>query len=137
MRHVQLKRKQPNVLITYSGNDMKKIDDGLTNMQRFYRANRDNRKTETSKFYAQKRIEVVELLGGKCMRCDFSDIRALQIDHVNGSGIKDRKSITKMYYPVVIESVSNKEGKYQLLCANCNWIKRFENNEVRKAKWRL
>ena len=22
-----------------------------------------------------------------------------------------------------------KEKKYQLLCANCNWIKRFENKE--------
>ena len=23
----------------------------------------------------------------------------------------------------------NKENKYQLLCANCNWIKRHENKE--------
>lgn len=29
----------------------------------------------------------------------------------------------------LLEVVADKTGKYQLLCANCNWIKRSENGE--------
>jgi hypothetical protein len=25
--------------------------------------------------------------------------------------------------------------RYQLLCANCNWIKRFENNEITESRY--
>ena len=72
-----------------------------------------------------------EILGGICVRCGFSDSRALQIDHINGNGSKLRKKTSSSYelYKDVIKSVSNGENKYQLLCANCNWIKRFENKE--------
>jgi len=85
----------------------------------------------------KKRIrkEVVDFLGGKCLRCGFDDIRALQIDHIHGNGHKERqekrfKGFGKIYYRFVIESVKNNEDKYQLLCANCNWIKRVENKEL-------
>lgn len=109
---------------------------GITADRKYYLAHKADRKIQTSKWYSNKRIEVVNLLGGRCIKCGFSDIRALQIDHVNGGGVKERKAITKMYYVVVQKSILAKENKYQLLCANCNWIKRFENNEVRKALWR-
>lgn len=68
-------------------------------------------------------------MGGKCCVCGFSDFRALQIDHIAGFGGRDRRSITRCYCNVVQESFLNKENKYQLLCANCNWIKKWENNE--------
>ena len=29
----------------------------------------------------------------------------------------------------VLRSVAENEGRYQLLCANCNWIKRYEKKE--------
>lgn len=77
------------------------------------------------------RKSAIAALGNKCNRCDFSDYRALQIDHVNGGGSKERKErdYRGSFHKHVIESVLKKENKYQLLCANCNWIKRFENNE--------
>jgi len=28
------------------------------------------------------------------------------------------------YYRRIMESKKNREGKYQLLCSNCNWMKR-------------
>lgn len=78
---------------------------------------------------------VLGLLGNKCYRCGFSDVRALQIDHVNGGGAKELKTLGGVgYWNNVIKSVINEEGRYQLLCANCNWIKRYENNEVRKKR---
>ena len=73
----------------------------------------------------------IESLGGKCIRCDFSDIRALQIDHINGGGSKERKDrdFIGNFHKHVINSFIKKDNIYQLLCANCNWIKRYENNE--------
>lgn len=70
-------------------------------------------------------------MGGRCVRCGFSDIRALQVDHVNGHGRRELATVTSRnaYYKTVLAHPE----RYQLLCANCNWIKRAENAEHR---WR-
>jgi hypothetical protein len=54
----------------------------------------------------------------------------LQIDHVNGNGSKERKNITLSLF--LKKVLADKEGNYQLLCANCNFIKKHINNEVPK-----
>ena len=79
------------------------------------------------------RNKTLEALGNKCVRCGFNDYRALQIDHINGGGSKERKErlFGGKFHSHVIQSFMKGENKYQLLCANCNWIKRFENKEVR------
>jgi len=81
------------------------------------------------------RLEAINILGGKCVKCGFKDWRALQIDHVKGEGMKERKKThcSSSYYRKVFEEIKNGSDKYQLLCANCNWIKRYENNEV--SEW--
>lgn len=68
------------------------------------------------------------LLGSKCIRCGFSDYRALQIDHVNGGGVQDIKTRGTVASAYDIVRGKNLEH-YQLLCANCNWIKKYENKE--------
>lgn len=82
-----------------------------------------------SDYYKLTRNKIIELLGRRCVRCSFDDIRALQIDHIAGGGRQDRIKSGKKYYFLVLGSVVEKENKYQLLCANCNWIKRAENGE--------
>jgi hypothetical protein len=75
------------------------------------------------------RKKMIQKLGGRCMRCGYDDWRALQIDHVLGGGTKELRVMggnKRKYYQEVL---LNNNGKYQLLCANCNWIKRYENNE--------
>lgn len=89
----------------------------------------------TTKLYKKKlRDATIAGLGGQCIECGFNDIRALQIDHINGGGVKEFKERKYKgdYNKQVLQSFLNKENKYQLLCANCNWIKRSINNEVRK-----
>ena len=75
------------------------------------------------------RLSAIGALGGRCAKCGFTDIRALQIDHVDGGGNQLRKttSYVSMYRDIIAGTC-----KYpvQLLCANCNWIKRDENNEM-------
>jgi hypothetical protein len=76
------------------------------------------------------RRRLLDALGGKCITCGFSDWRALQIDHTNGDGRSDphRYGSRNNYAKVVLANPS----KYQVLCANCNWIKRYENGEHRR-----
>ncbi len=82
--------------------------------------------------YAKVRQEVLVFLGNKCVKCGIADFRVLQIDHINGNGYKERKQFGKggqasiKYYRHIIDVQGQ---NYQLLCANCNWIKRYEQGE--------
>ena len=88
------------------------------------------------------RLEIINLLGNKCRHCGFADMRALQIDHVNGGGSKQHGKLgrTSFYYLVRNELREGQFDNFQLLCANCNWIKRAENKEVgckpKRTRWR-
>lgn len=106
----------------------------LTKYQRYYRKNRVKRMLETREYTIRLRLSALETLGGKCVSCGFSDKRALQIDHVNGGGKYDIARTGKggPFCSQVIKSFLKKENKYQLLCANCNWIKRSEKAETKK-----
>ena len=86
-----------------------------------------------SKSINNSRKKCIDVLGGKCVKCGFNDIRALQIDHVNGGGLKESRKIGnyKMYLNIINDETIR--CNYQILCANCNWIKRYENKEVRNG----
>ena len=74
------------------------------------------------------RQAVLTLLGNRCNKCGFSDGRVLQIDHKNGEGSKEVRSFGRN--PSFYKHILDVKGlNYQLLCANCNWIKRYENKE--------
>ncbi len=70
------------------------------------------------------RDSLIDFLGGKCVRCYTSVNRILQFDFINGKG----HIICPGHHPQEL-LVLAKKGFIQLLCANCNWIKRAENKE--------
>lgn len=81
------------------------------------------------------RQSVLEILGFECVKCGFNDIRALQIDHINGGGTQERKNgETGNPYKVMLKKVIDGSKNYQVLCANCNWIKKVENKELPNKK---
>src|SRR3990167_843169 len=85
----------------------------------------DRARNACNTYRRKQRSAVIAILGGQCIKCGFTDSRALQIDHINGGGTKELKKLNGVQHTTqVIRSVLNKENKYQLLCANCNWIKR-------------
>lgn len=96
--------------------------------KRHYRENIDIIRARNEKNRVAWRHKLIDFFGGKCVKCGYTDERALQVDHVNGGGRKDRDRKTTGFYKRVME---DKTHKYQLLCANCNWIKRMENHEHR------
>jgi len=72
------------------------------------------------------RTNALQAYGGKCCQCGFSDPRALQFDHVRGGGCAELKKhgMKPSYYLMIM---NDDTGKYQLLCANCNVIKKSQN----------
>ena len=87
-----------------------------------------SRKVYLQNRYKNIRMMALQKLGGVCVICGFSDDRALQIDHIHGGGNKDRKQFNNQY-DFLKDVLGDSGEKYQLLCANCNWIKRSEKNE--------
>lgn len=87
---------------------------------------------EAGKESRQKlRRQVIEHLGGCCAKCGYdADIRALQIDHVAGDGHIERRNGV-VNNKMLRAALADTNNRYQLLCANCNFIKRIENNEHR------
>lgn len=82
----------------------------------------------TSGNYQRLRLEVIVALGGPtCRRCGFDDLRALVIDHIEGAGNQHRKDSVSVY-SVYKHALAHPE-EYQVLCANCNQIKRHEEGE--------
>ena len=96
---------------------------------RDYNKQRAQQNRERTRRWLRKlRREVLAKLGNKCVHCGNTDHRVLQVDHVDGGGRKEEKKIGT-------QGIYRKIGKghtkgYQLLCSNCNWIKRHEQNEV-------
>lgn len=115
----------------------------LRNREKKIKQVSDNQKKNLGKiqknhrnWHHERRMKAFELLGGKCANpfnlthpdwCN--DWRCLQIDHINGGGsVHYNKRKTIGIISDVIKD-PDRELKYQLLCANCNWIKRFKEKE--------
>lgn len=128
------RQKNPNYFRDYErALKLKNPDKASTGRRKIWMA-KNPEKIFTQREYLRKlRNNVIDKLGGKCATCGFYDKRALQIDHVNGGGSKERKErkYKGSFHAHVLKSFLAKENKYQLLCANCNWIKRFENKEAK------
>jgi ribosomal protein L37E len=88
------------------------------------------------------RSQVLARGNNRCARCGYdADVRALHIDHVNGGGASERRAGELFSRPITRQSLVEilarmDTGELQILCANCNWIKRLERREDRWAKLR-
>ena len=80
-------------------------------------------RSNSTRIKKDERQKILEVMGNKCINCGYDDHRALQIDHVNGNpkGETTEQAQKKILLGETFE--------YQILCANCNWIKRWENKE--------
>ena len=103
---------------------------------------------------ARYRLDVMEKLGDRCqsrecgwVNADGSfgcmDPQALQIDHIRGGGHQEYggykcgkrvkgASIGAYYKKLTKLTIEQLAEKYQLLCANCNWIKRYTDSVKKK-----
>lgn len=85
---------------------------------------RESRRRTRDKF----RQYIFDTLGDRCVKCGFSDKRALQLDHKSGRNGEKKMNIDERYR-FVKKNTKMAKKIYQVLCANCNFIKREEHNE--------
>ena len=114
----------------YQREHEKRLASRAKSTQKHYESVREDIKIRNRQRRQKVREQLLDALGRKCARCGYdADVRALQIDHVNGGGCKERKDFPSRdaYYNYILQSA--KDGAYQILCANCNVIKRIEEKE--------
>ena len=84
--------------------------------------------------YVRRRLRVITKLGGKCRICGIKDPLCLQIDHIRGDGWYERRilkfDMRKTMRWVLNSPLEKVNRRYQLLCANCNFKKRYTNLEA-------
>lgn len=108
----------------------------------WYAANKDRILTHAGRYKEELKRQAYKKLGDRCVNpnCKWvnkdgsmgcTDVRCLQLDHIEGNGNEKRREgeYNRGQYRAIIAGADG----YQLLCANCNWIKRVENGEVRKG----
>ena len=75
------------------------------------------------------RLEIITNYGGCCSGCGVSNPVLLCIDHVNNNGNEERKKIRSaitLYRKIINE---NYPPTYQLLCFNCNFLKKVNHEQ--------
>lgn len=121
-----LKENDPDKYAKY----LKRMRDAA---RKSYRLHKDDL-TYSFKKDNQARETLINYLGGKCVICGYSaNIHALELDHKNGWGNKDRLRLLgskhgkiSRYY---IKNLAEAKNNLQVLCANCNRIKTIEEKE--------
>lgn len=73
------------------------------------------------------RLKAIDMLGGKCIRCGFDNFRALQIDHIVPD-LQGRKVHNGSKNARNVVSGKLNIAEVQLLCANCHWIKTYDED---------
>lgn len=112
---------------------VKNLDKFRQYQREYHRKNKDKLNVYYLKKRFEQRMELLDLVGGrKCKNCGFADWRALQLDHKKSGGSKD--IISGRNLKTQKEDAIKNPDKYQILCANCNWIKRHTHKEWGKEK---
>jgi DNA-directed RNA polymerase subunit RPC12/RpoP len=108
----------------------KKNHDKILNAHRKYNLeNAEKFKEYRRKKTIEKKVNVLSHYSNndmKCKYCGFTDLRALSLDHINGGGNKHRKEIGENIYRWIIKN--NYPEGFQVLCMNCQFIKRLSGN---------
>lgn len=68
----------------------------------------------------EQRLKVIELFGGKCIYCGCDNYRALEVNHRNGGGVKERKNLNGGIFYKKILTGERKTDDLELTCRVCN-----------------
>lgn len=103
----------------------------LKNKEKIIEANkryRDKNETWHKTYRRELRKKTLDAYGGKCVCCGEHRWQFLTIDHPKGDGQKDRephRRIVGQFYGW-LRKQGYPQGYYQVLCMNCNWVRRYD-----------
>jgi len=107
--------------------------EALKRMKKYHVQHREQCLRRTRRWMSKLRLKVMQHYSSNlcCRYCGFNDTRALQIDHIDGGGRKHARSIGEHNLYSWLKKNNYPDG-FQILCANCNMIKRSENEELKR-----
>lgn len=105
-----------------------------TNMQRYRESSPEKHAHQSREAKRRLRQKLLALYGPVCVCCGFTDARALTLDHVKNNGAAERAELGERG---VYRRALTHKADYQILCMNCQFIKRFEvaKTAVVKLAW--
>jgi hypothetical protein len=84
-------------------------------------ANSDRARARRTINRRELRLAFIEHYGGKCQCCGETTIEFLTIEHVNGGGRQERKTMNSEHLMRKLRREGwPDDGKYSVLCFNCN-----------------
>jgi len=91
---------------------------------------------ESEKRYTHKlRRKVIQLLGGKCVNCGCNNYNALEINHKNGDGNKERRKTSYKQFYLNILSGRRKTDDLEIRCIVCNALHKAQKIHNLNEKW--
>jgi hypothetical protein len=91
--------------------------------------NREKSRDINRRYIHRLHDKVIDLLGGKCIRCGITDKRVLQVNHMNGGGCQEFKKLgAAVFYNQILQG-KRKTDDLEARCSNCNIIYRWEDSE--------
>ena len=85
------------------------------------------------KDYYYYRNMLFDILGHECKICGFNDKRGLCFDHIDNKGYEDRKRTnSKQLVRNYARNPITAYNTLQVLCCNCNQIKRFISGDLKE-----
>ena len=73
------------------------------------------------------KIKALTMLGGQCVVCGITDMRILQINHINGGGVQESLFGYEMYRAIVNQT--RKIDDLDVRCANHNLLYEYERGK--------
>ena len=70
-------------------------------------------------YHRRIKRELIAAYGRKCKCCGETRFEFLQIDHINGGGIRHRRTLT-IHMAAHLKKLGYPKKGFRLLCANCN-----------------
>ena len=85
---------------------------------------------KNKKLYSELKQKAHQILGGNICtnsKCNFNDPRAMEIEHIDGGGKKDRGQFNRSneFYQDIVDNPQKAREKLQMMCSNCNHIKQY------------
>lgn len=101
----------------------------LKKTREYQEEHREYYRSKNRLLFHDARVKAMKYLNPelKCVKCGIDDMRVLTIDHKNNDGYKERKKKTtyRIYKEIVEMPISEARKSYQVLCRNCNWLRRY------------
>lgn len=117
----------------YEKNKEKIKEQKRDTMRRLRAENPEHYAAQSRKAKKKLRDDLFCKYGRVCAGCGFEDIRALTLDHILNNGADERRAIGER--GVYLRALNPQHtAEYQILCMNCQFIKRVEASRQNQHK---